>query len=174
MTAACGSADDPAPVPFRVLVAGVGNLFLTDDGFGPEVARRLAAGPLPDGVRVLDYGTRGVHLAFDLLAGWQALVIIDAIASRGAPGTVHLIEVQPTGPQQHVDAHGQDPASMLAGVRTLGGQLPPTYLLGCEVELVGDGIGLSDAVAGAVEPACRAVLELAGRLSCPAGAAVVS
>ena len=175
----------------RVLVAGVGNLFLGDDGFGPEVARRLGGADLPGGVCVADYGIRGTHLALELLDGWDALVLIDAIPARGAPGTLHLIEVPPQASDTPtsdtpasdtpasdtlasdtpasdtlaLDAHGMDPATMLAGVLALGGALPRTYVLGCEVASVDEGIGLSDAVADAVEPACAAVLELVSRLA---------
>ena len=67
-------------------MAGIGNIFLTDDGFGSEVARRLADAPLPDGVKVVDYGIRGMHLAYDLLDGYEALVVVDARARRGLPG----------------------------------------------------------------------------------------
>jgi len=70
-----------------VLVAGIGNLFLTDDGFGSEVARRLAAESLPEGVRVIDYGIRGMHLAYDLLDGYDALVVVDALPATVPPGT---------------------------------------------------------------------------------------
>jgi hydrogenase maturation protease len=166
----------------RVLVAGVGNLFLGDDGFGPEVARRLGSADLPSGVRVADYGIRGLHLALDLLDGWDALVLIDAIGSRGAPGTVHLIEVPPQVPDGPApdaqardgaafEAHGMEPAAMLAGVLALGGQLPQTYILGCEAASVEEGVGLSDAVADAVGPACAAVLGLVSRLAAGGSAA---
>lgn len=75
-----------APVTDRVLVAGVGNLFLSDDGFGPEVVRALAgADTLPPGVRVVDYGIRGMHLAYDLLDGYDALVLVDACPGGGRP-----------------------------------------------------------------------------------------
>jgi hydrogenase maturation protease len=149
-------------------VAGVGNIFLSDDGFGPEVARQLAATELPAGVVVVDYGIRGMHLAFDLLDGWDGLVVLDAIASQGAPGTVHLIEVETSGQTGHFDAHGMDPAAMLAGVAALGGQLPPTYLLGCEAAELSEGIGLSEPVAGAAKATCPAVLDLIGRFFSPA------
>lgn len=160
----------PAPAARRqtnVLVAGVGNMFLGDDGFGPEVARRLAATELRAGVRAVDYGIRGTHLAFDLLDGSSdALIVVDAIPSRGTPGTVHLIEVHRSDVDGiGFDAHGMDPATMLAGVTALGGVLPPTYLVGCEAMDVEERIGLTPAVADAVEPACDAVLALVERLS---------
>ena len=157
----------------RVLVAGLGNLFLGDDGFGPEVARRLVCRRLPDGVRVVDYGIRGMHLSFDLLDEWDVLVIIDAIPSRGAPGTVHLLSVDASDVERgDFDAHGMEPASMLAGVASIGGTLPPTYLVGCEVADVGERIGLSAPVADAVDVACAVLLNLVGDLSVRADAGV--
>ena len=79
----------------RVLVAGVGNLFFTDDGFGPEAARQLALHEVPDGVRVTDYGIRGMHLALDLLDGWDRLILLDLLPPKGRPGTVHIVEIDP-------------------------------------------------------------------------------
>ena len=93
--------DEVEPLPgggvavTRVLVAGIGNIFLGDDGFGVEVASRLAARPLPDGVRVEDFGIRGVHLAYELLDGYDVLVLVDAVPIGEAPGTVAVIEPDP-------------------------------------------------------------------------------
>ncbi len=145
----------------RVLVAGVGNLFLTDDGFGPEAARQLARRRLPDHVRVTDYGIRGMHLAFDLLDGWDRLILLDLLPSRGRPGTVHVVEIDPnTVGGAAPDPHGMAPHSVLAAVGSLGGRLPPTVLVGCEPADVGEGLGLTPVVAAAVQPAVEAVLEL--------------
>jgi hydrogenase maturation protease len=144
----------------RILVAGVGNLFRCDDGFGPEVARRLSALPWPPGVRVIDYGIRGLHLAYDLLEPWEVLVLVDAVPDRGAPGTVALVEITGHDPPAGapVDAHGMDPATVLATVTSLGGRLPPrTLLVGCQVRDVGEGIGLSPEVEAAVADAVRTV-----------------
>ena len=147
----------------RILVAGIGNVFATDDGFGSEVVRRLAGEPWPDGVRVVDYGIRGVHLAYDLLEDWDALVLVDAVPARGAVGAVEVTDIGPDdvvgGPQ--LDAHGMDPATVLSGLTALGGRLPPrTVLVGCQVAETGDGMGLTPAVAAAVQPARRAVRSL--------------
>ena len=97
----------------RVLVAGIGNVFRTDDGFGCEVVRRLGADPWPDGVQVIDYGIRGLHLAYDLLDPWDALVIVDALPDRGDVGAVGMMDVGPenVGRGGQVDAHGMDPAT---------------------------------------------------------------
>jgi hydrogenase maturation protease len=151
----------------RVLVAGIGNLFLGDDGFGPEVVRRLAAGAaLPHEVRVTDYGIRGMHLAYDLLHPYDAVVLVDALPGAGAPGRVEVLEVAVDGIDGgELDAHGMDPAAVLAGVRRLGGTLPPTYVVGCRVADVDDGIGLSPPVEAAVGEAVAAVRALVDRLT---------
>ncbi|UQX89477.1 hydrogenase maturation protease [Jatrophihabitans telluris] len=149
----------------RVLVAGIGNIFLGDDGFGPEVVRRLAeADELPPDVAVIDYGIRGLHLAYDLLEGYRALVLVDALAVPGPAGQVIVLDVGsdsadsvlPTG----FDPHGMAPVAVLAEVRRLGGTVPATYVVGCGPETVGEGIGLSDTVAAAVPTAMDAVRTL--------------
>ena len=155
-----GEAEGP-----RVLVAGIGNVFRGDDGFGCEVVRRLSTSPWPDGVRVVDYGIRGLHLAYDLLEPWDALVMIDALPSRGEVGTVLVLEIgdEHVGPAGPVDAHGMDPATVLASLTALGGRLPPrTLLVGCQVAGTDDGIGLTPPVAAAVDEAVRAVHSLVG------------
>lgn len=139
-----------------MLVAGVGNIFLGDDGFGPEVARRLIAmTPGADDVRVVDYGIRGMHLAYDLLEGYDALVLVDTVPSAGdPPGTLHVLEVGPddlgTG---DLDAHGMNPVAVLANLEALGGSLPATYVVGCVPLSLDERIGLSDPVADAVPDA---------------------
>jgi hydrogenase maturation protease len=146
-----------------VLVAGIGNLFLGDDGFGPEVARRMmtddqAAKPLPDGVRVVDYGIRGMHLAYDLLDGVDALVLVDALPCDGPAGSVTVLEVGPDDlGEGEFDAHGMDPVAVLASLRSLGGSLPPTYLVGCRPADLSEGIGLSAPVSDAVPEAIATV-----------------
>ena len=138
----------------RVLVAGVGNLFLTDDGFGSEVARRLLRQPVPPGVRVVDYGIRGMHLAYDLLDGYDALVVVDAVPGDGAPGDLSVLQVGPDDlGAGELDAHGMAPAEVLGVLGALGGALPTTFVVGCQPADVGEGIGLSPAVAGAVDRA---------------------
>ncbi|MCU1618048.1 MAG: hydrogenase maturation protease [Modestobacter sp.] len=137
----------------RVLVAGIGNVFATDDGFGPEVARRLSERARPDGVRVVDYGIRGMHLAYDLLDPWDAVVLVDALPDRGAVGAVAVLEIGPEhlGAGAQVDAHAMDPATVLATLSALGGQLPGrTLLVGCQVADTGEGMGLSPPVEAAV------------------------
>ena len=150
-----------------MLVAGVGNLFLGDDGFGPEVARRLVQrGGLPEHVRVVDYGIRGMHLAYDLLDGYDALILLDALDRGGEPGAVTVLEVgaEHLGGGQF-DAHAMAPVAVLASLGRLGGTLPVTYVVGCRPATVQDGIGLSTAVSGAVDEAIDVVHRLVRRLS---------
>lgn len=165
----------------RVLVAGVGNLFLGDDGFGPEVVRRLAAGPVPSGVRVVDYGIRGMHLAYDLLEGYDALVLVDAMPLAGTPfagtrteplvraGELRVLEVGPDSLGAlgggAFDAHGMDPAAVLASLGALGGRLPPrTLVVGAQPADVTEGIGLSPPLRDAVDAAVALVRELVEEL----------
>jgi hydrogenase maturation protease len=154
-----------------VLVAGIGNLFLSDDGFGSEVARRLAKGPVPDGVKVVDYGIRGMHLAFDLLDGYDALVVVDALPGKGAPGDLTVLQVGPDDlGDGELDAHGMAPVSVLASLGQLGGALPPTYVIGCQPADVGEGIGLTADVEAAVDRAVALVHEvLEDQLGHPSG-----
>jgi hydrogenase maturation protease len=150
----------------RVLVAGIGNLFLGDDGFGPEVVRRMAAEQPPaPGVTVADYGIRGMHLAYDLLAGYDALVLVDALPSAGAAGEVVVLEVGPDdlGPGEF-DAHGMNPMAVLASLTRLGGTLPPTYVVGFRTTDVAERIGLSPAATAAVPAAIAAVGVLLTRI----------
>lgn len=162
---------------FSVLVAGIGNIFLSDDGFGPEVARRLAASEqdaaeLPEGVRVVDYGIRGMHLAYDLLDDVDALVIIDALPGEAEPGSLCVLEVgaDDLGSGQF-DAHGMDPVSVLGSLGSLGGELPTTYVVGCQPADLSEGIGLSPAVADAVDEAVSTVRAVVRERLCAAAPA---
>ena len=159
------------PMPaISILVAGVGNLFLRDDGWGCEVVRRLAAEPLPEGVRAVDFGVGGVHLAYELLEGVDLLVLVDVIGRGVAPGTVSLVEVDPDAlPGAQIDSHAMDPGAVLANVRALGGIPPPTLLVGCEPADLGEGIGLSPATEAAVEPALRMLRDVLWRPSVVGG-----
>jgi hydrogenase maturation protease len=141
----------------RILVAGIGNIFLGDDGFGPEVMRHVVAHG--DDVTVVDYGIRGVHLAYDLLEEWRALVLVDALPNRGAPGTLHVFDAdhETLSPTAGLEAHSMDPAAVFATLSTLGGTAPRTIVVGCEVENVNEGMGLSGPVAAAVPAAVAAI-----------------
>ncbi|MGE2734095.1 hydrogenase maturation protease [Mycolicibacterium vaccae] len=141
-----------------MLVAGTGNIFLGDDGFGPEVIRHVTP-DLGPGVVVADYGVGGLHLAYDLLDPWAALVLVDAVPDRGAPGTVHVFEAdhESLSGATALDAHAMEPAAVFASLTALGGSAPRTVVIGCEVATVEEGIGLSAPVAAAVPAAVRAV-----------------
>lgn len=146
----------------RVLVAGIGNLFLSDDGFGPEVARFLTSEQcevtLVDEAQVIDYGIRGMHLAIDLLDGVRALIIIDAMPGDGSPGDLVVMQVgEDDVGTVGLDAHGMDPLAVLGSLRALGGSLPPTFVVGCRPASVEEGLGLSPAVQAAVPVAAEAV-----------------
>lgn len=158
-----------------VLVAGVGNIFLGDDGFGVEVARRLAEHPLPPHVELVDSGVRGVHLAYQMLDGYHTVVLVDAVRLSAEPGTVRLIdtggtrpETPPTGTGRPlVDGHHMTPDAVLALLDHLsagtGGARPERVLvLGCEPESLEEGIGLSAPVAAAVDEAVALLLRLLG------------
>ena len=116
----------------RILVAGIGNVFLGDDAFGVEVVRRLDPSTLPTGVDVVDYGIRGVHLAYDLLDGrHHTVVLVDAVPLDDPPGTLAVLDVDPTGGGMPVDAHGMHPAAVLALLHDLGGTVDRVLVVGC-------------------------------------------
>ena len=142
-----------------MLVAGIGNLFCGDDGFGPEVVRRLVASDqLPEQVRAVDYGIRGVHLAYDLLEGYDALVIVDALPGNGQAGAIRVLEVGENDlGAAAFDPHGMAPVAVLASLKDLGGRLPATYVVGVRPLDLSERIGLSEQVEAAVPEAIDAV-----------------
>ncbi|MCA2243866.1 hydrogenase maturation protease [Mycobacterium sp. WUMAC-067] len=150
----------------RILVAGIGNIFLGDDGFGSEVVRNAELPQDDPTVQVIDYGIRGMHLAYDLLEEWDTLVLVDAVPSRGHPGTLHVFQADHESPSRTVglDGHSMDPAAVFASLRALGGRPPYTVVVGCEAGSVDEGIGLTEPVAKAVPRAARAVEEIVAAL----------
>jgi len=149
----------------RTLVAGVGNIFFGDDGFGVEVAKRLAECELPDCVTVADYGISGMRLAYDLCDVYDRAILIDATPRGGPPGTVYVLEHKQQAQADAADAslfnaHGMQPDVVLGMRGMLGGTTTQTLIVGCEPEASGPGIGLSAPVAAAVDDAVRTVLEL--------------
>jgi hydrogenase maturation protease len=158
-----------------ILVAGIGNIFLSDDGFGIEVANRLAARPLPAGVRVADFGIRGVHLAYELLDGYDGLILIDAMPMGESPGTVAVIEPDADGdlaPDEDVpvvDAHSMSPEVVLATLDRLGGSVPRVYVIGCQPASLDEDMGLSPPVAAAVDGAVELCRQLIDEILQPAG-----
>ena len=161
----------------RILVAGIGNIFLSDDAFGVEVAHRLSGRALPDGVRVEDYGIRGMHLAYDLLEGYDALVLVDAVPMGEAPGTLAVIEPEPAsmlpsnsegGALPTVDAHTMSPDIVLATLAHLGGSVDRIVIVGCQPGDLDEGIGLSPAVEAAISAAVDLCLEVIAENAQPA------
>lgn len=154
----------------RMLVAGVGNIFFGDDGFGVEVVKRLAAGPLPEWVRVRDFGIRGIHLAYDLLDGaYETVVLVDAAPRGGRPGTLYLIEpdVEALEADTAADAHGMHPAAVFAMLKSLGGTPGRVLIVGCEPQAAAEeNMGLSPPVEDAVDEAVRMVRELIAAVPC--------
>jgi hydrogenase maturation protease len=147
----------------RVLVAGVGNIFLGDDGFGVEVVARLARRPLPEHVRVMDVGIRGLHLAYELLSGVDQLILVDAAQRGEPPGTVSILRVvlpDDPPPMTPMDAHDMSPDVVLGLVHSLGGNLGEVLVVTCEPADLSANLGLSQVVADGVDPAVAAVERL--------------
>ncbi|GHK05040.1 peptidase M52 [Streptomyces sp. Y2F8-2] len=162
-----------------VLVAGIGNVFLGDDGFGVETVQALTRRQLPAHVEVVDIGVRGVHLAYQLLDGYDTLILVDATARGEAPGTLYVIEHDDMGADDvevaTIDGHRMTPDAVLALLSTLcagTGAEPPrrTLVVGCEPAAVEERVGLSPPVSAAVPEAVRLIEEmLCGERRTPPG-----
>jgi hydrogenase maturation protease len=157
----------------RILIAGVGNIFLGDDGFGSDVARRLARRALPDETRVIDFGVRGFDLAYALLDGYDVTILIDAMPRGGAPGTLYAIEPDLNELNDMAaeaalpEAHALDPLRILALARSMGGELKRLLLLGCEPLTLGpEGgqMGLSEPVMAAADEAVKMIESLVAEI----------
>jgi hydrogenase maturation protease len=148
----------------RVLVAGVGNVFLGDDGFGVEVVKRLARRELPKGVEVKDFGIRGMDLAYALQDDYELVVFVDATPRGGEPGTVYLIEpeIEDDG-EVSLDTHGMDPVKVIKLSRVLGARPTRTLVVGCEPQVVLSGEDYDDMLMDLSEPV-RAAVEEAAKL----------
>jgi hydrogenase maturation protease len=154
----------------EVLVACIGNIFLGDDGFGVEVAQWIAARHVMPGAVLADYGIRGFDLAYALLEPWRAVIIVDAVALGGAPGSIYLLE--PDADQKdhaEFNPHGMCPAEVLAMAGALGSITAPVYIVGCEPQDFGpelEGrIGLSAAVDAALPEAVAMISRLVDKLT---------
>jgi hydrogenase maturation protease len=154
-----------------VLVAGVGNIFLGDDAWGVEVVRRLLEQELPEAVHVEDYGIRGVHLAYEILSGYDTVILVDASSHDEEPGTVFVMEIDPQATAATsadfgepgagvMDAHRMDPATVVALVASLGGEIGRLLLVGCEPESIEEGAELSETVLAAVQQGVLTVRQL--------------
>ena len=153
----------------RVLVAGIGNIFMGDDAFGCEVIRRLAGFHFPENVRIFDFGIRGFDLAYALMEGYDLTILVDAVPRGGPAGTVYTIEPdleqldQPGHANLAVETHGMNPMKVLQLVRSTGGTFQKILLVGCEPETFGpeEGqMGLSPSVAAAVDRAVQVTKDL--------------
>jgi hydrogenase maturation protease len=146
--------------PKRILVAGVGNIFLGDDGFGVEVVRRLAGRRLPEGVDVVDFGIRGMDLAYALQDDYEVVVFVDATPRGEEPGTVYLLEpeIEEDGGVA-LDTHEMDPVKVIKLARALGAKPTRTLVVGCEPQVVVSGEDYDDMLMELSEPVCAAVEE---------------
>ena len=155
----------------QILVAGVGNSWMRDDGFGGEVARRLEQLDLPDDVAVMDAGTGGLDLAYEVMRGYDALVLVDVSRQGGEPGTLYVMEAREEDVAADiedgamVDPHGMDPATVLRFVRAVGGWPGRVLVIACEPASVEDvGMGLTPEVAAAVDRAVALVADTVAEL----------
>ncbi len=152
-----------------ILIAGIGNIFLGDDAFGVEVARRLAGRAWPEGVRAIDFGIRGFDLAFALLDGVDLTIFVDATPRGGTPGTLYLIEPDTKNITADLDAHSMNPMAVLQMVKSMGGECGRLLVVGCEPGSCEERMGLSAPVEEAVDRAAAMVdalvsKEMEGRL----------
>src|SRR6185295_19336298 len=138
----------------QILIAGVGNAWLQDDAFGAEVARRLAERELPSGVSVMDVGTGGLDLAYEVMRGYDALVIVDVSRQGGEPGTLYVIEPEESEIEggiedgEVINPHGMDPKTVLRFVKSVGGWPGKVVIVACEPACVETmGMALSEEVA---------------------------
>ncbi len=148
-----------------ILIAGIGNIFLGDDGFGCEVVGRLGGRAWPDNVKVFDFGIRGFDLMYALLDGHDVTIFVDATPRGNEPGTLYTIEpalaeIENIEGGAMIDAHSMDPMKVLGLVKSMGGKFKKILLVGCEPATFGPAegqMGLSEAVAAAVPKAVEMV-----------------
>ena len=156
-----------------ILVAAVGNLWLGDDGFAGEVAKRLRERGVPEDVAVADFGTGGLDLAYEVMRGYDALVLVDVSRQRGEPGTLYVMEVDPDTIEAGIedgamiDPHGMDPQTVLRFVKATGGWPGKVVVVACEPEQVEEvSLGLSPRVEAVVDRAVDLVVETVEELRC--------
>lgn len=157
---------DDVKVSRRVLVAGIGNVFFGDDGFGVEVAKRLLSRDVPAGVDVIEFGIRGMDLAY-ALSQYDAAILVDALPRGAAPGSIHVIQPHGDDESPVPDAHHMNPLAVLGLAERLGPLPAHVLILGCEPEPLADpgamSMGLSQSVAASVDRAAGTALMLADR-----------
>ncbi len=158
-----------APEP-QILVAGIGNTWQRDDAFGGEVVRKLLETDLPEGVTVLDFGTGGLDLAYELMRGYNSMILVDVSRQGGDPGTLYVMDPDPAeikviGDGEVVNPHGMDPQTVLRFVKTVGGWPGRVVIVACEPGVVEEmGLGLSPEVEAAVERGVKLVRETVDEL----------
>ena len=155
----------------RILIAGIGNIFLGDDGFGVEVVRRLAESDLPESVRVVDFGIRGLDLVYALQDDYETTILIDAFPHGQAPGTVSVVEPDANeiaaSPVDSVELHSMHPMNVLRMANAMHGPLRKVLLVGCEPATLGGDegyMGLSEPVEAAVNEAVKATEALVKKI----------
>jgi hydrogenase maturation protease len=163
----------------RILVAGIGNAWLKDDGFGGEVVKRLEARELPQEAAVFDFGTGGLDLAYEVMRGYDALVLIDVSRQGGEPGTLYVMEALRDDVEagiedgQMINPHAMDPQTVLRFLKTLGAWPGKVVIVACEPAQVEEmGMGLSDEVERAVDAAVGVVIDTIDELRTDAAYAV--
>jgi hydrogenase maturation protease len=161
----------------QILVAGIGNAWMRDDGFGSEVVKLLSERSLPAGVSVIDFGTGGLDLAYEVMRGYDGLVLIDVSRQGEPPGTLYVMEADPDDVDgsiedgQALDPHGMDPETVLRFVKHVGGWPGRVVVVACEPDVIEDfGVGLSRAVSGAVARAAEVVVQTVNDLRSDASA----
>jgi hydrogenase maturation protease len=156
-----------------ILIAGIGNIFLGDDGFGVEVASRLANRLFPSGVRVADFGIRGFDLAYALMEGYETTILVDACPGEGRPGSLFVVEpdlqdLNSAGaPQGFMEPHAMTPINVLRMATGMGGELKRVLVVGCVPATLGPDegqMGLSEPVAAAVDEAVKLIDSLVTRI----------
>ncbi len=159
-------SENPQAPEKQILVAGVGNAWMRDDAFGGEVARRLEAAGVPSGVTVLDFGTSGLDLAYEVMRGYDAMLLVDATRQGGTPGTLYVMEPAREDVEgsiedgEMLDPHDMNPQTVLRFVNATGGWPGKVLVIGCEPGDIDEpGLGLSPEVEGAVQRAMDLVLE---------------
>jgi hydrogenase maturation protease len=155
----------------QILIAGVGNSWMQDDGFGGEVVRALGERELPSGVSVEDFGTGGLDLAYEVMRGYDALILLDVTRGGGPPGTLYVLEPEEAEiaagieDGEMIDPHAMDPQTVLRFVRAVSGWPGSVVVIACEpAEVEEPGMGLTPEVAAAVPHAVELTLETVGGL----------
>ncbi len=154
----------------RILIAGIGNAWMRDDAFGGKVAERLEGVELPAGVAASDFGIGGLDLAYEVMRGYSALVLVDVSRQGGEPGTLYVMDADPAdveaiGDGEVISPHGMDPQTVLRFVKTAGGWPAKVVVIACEPGDVEEmGLGLSPTVEEAVGRAVDLVMETVAEL----------